>query len=167
MLMEIVRLRDTTLLSKVATIKGFYQIHREMLNAKDPKRNLLHFGINDVRYINPVEVHFVDDGEKCKCDVDIFFMCMRYLDDVVNASKDTKRNDLLIHRDIRNVETSLRKNKKIPLSKFTPPSEKILFIEGYLRLHSLYSKINPEPTDWRVALFNFSTFNIVPMKSSK
>lgn len=170
MLLDIIRQKDTTLLSKVATIKGFYQIYRDMIkSSKDPKRNLLHFEVNDIRYIKPVEVHIVEDGEKCKCDVDVFFMCMRYLDDVVKASAETKQSDLLIYRDIRNVESILRKGRKISLenSMSAPPSEKILFIEGYMRLNSLYSKINYEPSDWRIAFFKFSTFNIVPMNNLK
>lgn len=165
MLLDIIRLRDTTLLSKVTTTRGFYQIYRELLNSpKEPKRNLLHFDINDIRYINPVEVHLVEDEKKCKCDVDLFFMCMRYLDDIINDSKETKRNDLLIHRDIRSIESSLRKSKKAS-HKFTPVCEKILFIEGYLRLNTSYSKNDSENIDWRVALFYLSTFNIVPVKT--
>lgn len=168
MLMDIIRMRDSVLLSKVTTLKGFSQIYKDMLNSvKDPRRKLLYFDVADIRKIVPVDVQLVEDRKRCICNVEVFFMCMRYLDDVIDAYMEVnnKKSSLLIHQDIRNVENLLRKGKK--QTKIFPPSEKVIYTEGYMRLYSKCSIDQREMGDWRIDFFKFANFDIVPVKVDK
>lgn len=168
MLMDIVRNRDSVLLSKVSTLRGFAQIYKDILGSqKDPRRKLLYFNLDNIREVIPIDVTLVEDrSDKFSCNVEVFFMCMRFLDDVIDASKEgnNKKSILPIYQDIRHVETLLRKGRKNSQQKFFPPSEKVLYTEGYLRLYSTITPDQRELSDWRVDLFKFANFNIVPVK---
>lgn len=167
MLMEIIRKRDAALLSKVSTLRGFTQIYKDILGSqKDPRRKLLYFNLDDIRKVVPVDVKLIEDRTKFSCSVEVFFMCMRYLDDVIDASKEGNiiKSSLPIYQDIRNVETLLRKGRKSVQQKFVPNCEKVLYTEGYLRLYSTITSDKPELGDWRVDFFKFANFNIVPVK---
>lgn len=167
MLMDIVRNRDSVLLSKVSTLRGFAQIYKDILSSqKDPRRKLLYFSLDDIRKVVPVDVTLTEDHSKFSCNVEVFFMCMRYLDDVIDASKEgnVRKSSLPIYQDIRNVETLLRKGRRISQQSCVPPSEKVVYTEGFLRLYSTITADQPELSDWRVDFFKFSNFNIVPVK---
>ena len=167
MMLDIVRNRDSVLLSKVSTLRGFAQIYKDILGSqKDPRRKLLYFNLDDIREVVPIDVTLVEDRTKFSCNVEVFFMCMRYLDDVIDASKEgnVKKSILPIYQDIRHVETLLRKGRKNSQQNVLTPSEKVLYTEGYLRLYSTISPAQPELSDWRVDLFKLANFNIVPVK---
>lgn len=172
MLMDIVRMRDSVFLSKVSTLKGFSQIYKDMLHSeKDPRRKLLYFNVEDIKKIVPVDIQLIEDNKKCICNVEVFFMCMRYLDEVIQSYKENskKKSTLVIHQDIRNVENLLKKGRKGEQQKILPPSEKVIYLEGYLRLYSSFSLENFGMNEWRIDFFKFSNFDIVPivMKAAK
>lgn len=170
MMNDIVRTRDSTMLAKVATLRGFSQIYKDMMHSqKDPRRKLLYFTLNDVRKVMAVDVQLAEEKWNCKCNVEIFFMCMSFLDDIIDAYKDgnTKKSDFPIYQDIRSVEALLRKGRKSLQQKYLPPSEKVVYAEGYLRLLSTFSFEKHALNDWRIDYFKFSNFDIVPVKVEK
>ncbi|CAO1372131.1 unnamed protein product [Diamesa serratosioi] len=172
-MINLIRTADIDSLSKVTTKNGFKQLSRDVeLSKNDPRMSLLYLRAEDISHVVPTDVHLFSKMGHRHCFIDVFFIAMRYLDEIVQCNgtlNDGQNiNNFKVYEDIKLVENMLHRRKNV-----LPPSdvhnyEKLVFAEMFARFHCNYSLQQPEKTEpqWNVDFFKVSEFDILYYKPS-
>ncbi|KAG5678084.1 hypothetical protein PVAND_007786 [Polypedilum vanderplanki] len=148
--LDLIRMNNSVELARVTTLRGFSQISRYIRTLqKESKTDYLCFDDDDICNIITSNVEMFESEAECDCFVEVLFMGMKFLKDILAENQ--------------NINLKLMKNAEINL---IPMSEQLLFIEGYIKLHSSYTQDNLA-SDWKIDHFKFSEFNIVRNKTEK
>jgi hypothetical protein len=166
-ILDIARTRDSAHLARVSTLRGFSKIFKDMLASQnDPRRKLLYFTSKDIQKIITTDVQIAESDTKFVCLIEVFFVCVKYLDDVIKLYEVSNPNaSLRIYQDIKDVERLMK--KKYTEKSQVPTEEKLLVTEGYFHLFTSYSKQhqdNEKENEWKIDHFKISEFNIVHCK---
>lgn len=151
----------------MSTLRGFSRIFKDMLASKnDPRRKLLYFTSPDVQKIITTDVQIAESDTKFVCLIEVFFVCVKYLDDVIKLYEVSNPNvSLKIYQDIKDAEKLLKNNYSEKSQ--VPTEEKLLVTEGYFHLFTSYQKQqhdDDKENEWKIDLFKISEFNIVHHK---
>lgn len=133
-----------------------------LASQNDPRRKLLYFTDQDIQKLITTDVQIAESDAKFLCLIEVFFVCVKYLDDVIRLYEVSNPNvTLQIYQDIKDVEKLLRK-KNYTENCQVPTEEKLLVTEGYFQLFTSYSKNQlQEESEWKIDRFKISEFNIV------
>ncbi|CAG9801306.1 unnamed protein product [Chironomus riparius] len=169
-ILEIARTRNAAQLARVSTLRGFSRIFKDMLASKDdPRRKLLYFNSQDIQKIITTDVQIAESDVKFLCLIEVFFVCVKYLDDVIKMYEVSNPNvSLKIYQDIKEVEKLLKKKNYTEKSQ-VPTEEKLLVTEGYFHLCTSFPKqqqLDEDENEWKIDHFKISEFNIVRFKDS-
>ncbi|XP_070504447.1 uncharacterized protein [Chironomus tepperi] len=164
-ILDIARTRNSAQLARVSTLRGFTKIFKDMLASQnDPRRKLLYFTDRDIQKIITTDVQIAESDAKFMCLIEVFFVCVKYLDDVIKLYEVSNPNiSLKIYQDIKDVER-LMKKKNYNKKSQVPTEEKLLVTEGYFQLFTSYSKeqqLDEKKNEWKIDHFKISEFNIV------
>lgn len=136
-----------------------------LASQNDPRRKLLYFADHDIQKIITTDVQIAESDEKILCLIEVFFVCVKYLDDVIKLYEVSNPNvSLQIYQDIKDVEKMLKKRNNT--EKFQVlTEEKLLVTEGYFQLFSSFPKHQLQQdeveNEWKIDQFKISEFNIV------
>ena len=134
----------------------------------DPRRKLLYFINKDIQKIITTDVQIVEKNGKFLCLIEVFFVCIKNLDDIIKLYELSNPNvSLKIYQDIKNAEKLLKKKNYSEKSQI-PTSEKLVVTAGYFHLFTSYpqKQQNEKENGWRINLFKISEFNIIQLKGS-
>lgn len=135
-------------------------------SANDPRRRLLAFNPEDIQKVVTTDVHIVEKESNHLCLIEVFFVAIKYMDDVILFYEKMDPNSIFkVSQDIRQVERTLKK-KNFTDKMQVPNSEKLLVTEGYVHLFSSFPQNEPDG-GWKVDFFKISEFNIVHWKGTE